>query len=71
MLSCGALYVGLEEQDFEREPENYEWFGHEFNKMREEMGLSTWTNTQEVLKGFLHHESIDRLTNEAPPEVVR
>jgi hypothetical protein len=66
-----ALYVGARgARTLKTKPDNYDWFGSEFDKMREQLGLSSWTQTQEVLKGFLHHESIDRIDGEGPGELV-
>ncbi|KIW68809.1 hypothetical protein PV04_04730 [Phialophora macrospora] len=66
-----ALYVGARgARTLKNKPDNYDWFGSEFDKMREQMGLSSWAQTQEVLTGFLHHESIDQIDGETPKELV-
>lgn len=66
-----ALYVAARgAKTLQEKPDKYESFAHEFGKLREDMGLSTWTDTQEILKGFLHYESIHPIDDETPPEVA-
>lgn len=57
-----ALYVAARGSGtLKEESVHYEWFGSEFEQLRTEMGLKTWTETQKVLQGFLQHRDINPL----------
>ncbi|RVX73376.1 hypothetical protein B0A52_03018 [Exophiala mesophila] len=62
-----ALYVGSRgSSTLGDEGAQYEWLGYEFERLRTEMGLTTWVETQKVLQGFLHHGDIVPLDIETP-----
>jgi hypothetical protein len=66
-----ALYVGVRgARTLRHMPEKYTWFTVAFNRLREALGLATWVQTQDVLRGFLHHEPIYELDGGPPSELV-
>ena len=67
-----ALYVGARgARTLKKKPLELRWFARAFKQTRREMGLFSWTQTQSVLKGFLHYEAIDPIEDEIPVELVR
>ncbi|KAJ9605981.1 hypothetical protein H2200_009830 [Cladophialophora chaetospira] len=60
-----ALYVAARgARTLKNKPPHYEWFSSEFNSLREEKGLLSWPQTQQVLMGFLYSGSIDPIDDE-------